>query len=102
MYAEAKMFAAFGEGNICVGCNKVKSKDIYFVAIKELKETHQIAEPVNNEDVVYNQEIILTFPTQTQMLSVMAAFTNKTYEQMLEKWNLALAKSEAREWIETS
>jgi hypothetical protein len=83
----AKMYAQFGMGTVSVGCNKFKDLEQWFIKIREIKEVKRVGQLLTIDEVELNQEIILTFPTEKQMIVVMAAFTNKTYDDVLEQFN---------------
>lgn len=76
----------FGYGSTSVGCIKAKDSNDYYVVIRPTIKTFNVGDILSNDDVNYNNEFILVFPTEKQMLSVMAALTNKTFEEIKIKW----------------
>ena len=101
----ASTLVQFGTGTVSVGCNKFKFKDgepeqwyIKIHEIKDLGKPKRVGEHLEDEDVNKSGSyIMLTFPTEKQMLIVMAAFGNKTYEAIKDNWNKAASE---REWKE--
>lgn len=89
----------FGNANLAVDC--AQAKDIYYVVIRNLKnEGEKVGDIIPKEkELNCDNEIYLVFPNEFQMISVMAAFGNKTYEQVKEKWDNREIK---KEWVDKS
>ena len=80
----------FGHGSVVVGCNETKSGD-WYVVIRPSTAKFNPGDTVKDE-VNFDNEIMLVFPTEKQMLTVMAAFTNKSFEEVENKWIEKLAE----------
>lgn len=96
MASEAKIYVEFGAGSVAVGCFKVDDPELYCVSIRELAKAAPIGSIVLKVDVIHNTEVILSFSTENQMIAVMAAFTNKSFEVVHNKWKAAQAEKEAQ------
>jgi len=96
MLSDAKIYAGFGAGSVAVGCFKVDDPELYCVSIGELAKAAPIGSIVLKVDVVHNTEVVLSFPTEDQMIAVMAAFTNKSFEVVHNAWKAKQAEKE--EW----
>lgn len=89
------IMAEFGKGTLVVGA--AKNDDYWYICISEGKFAANIGEHVEKDHIKEtSNEIILTFTNENQMLKVMAAFTNKTFEAVLDKW---MAAREAKIWV---
>lgn len=94
MASEARMFAQFGSGTVSVGCNKLTGPpEQWYIKITETKKPVTIGQSLTEDDILHNQEIILTFPTKRQMIEVMAAFTDKLCEEVEKAFDAALEAS---------
>lgn len=78
----------FGTGTISVGAGKL-ADDQWNVVIRETLKVHNIGEKLVTADINTQHEIVLTFPDEKQMLTVMAAFTNKAYDEIKTKYDAA-------------
>lgn len=97
MYAAAYMLVQFGTGTVSVGCNIIKGPIeqwcITIHEIKDLNKPFKVGEPLIENDIMREgQSIMLTFPTERQMLNVLAAIGNQTYEEVKSKFDKALAE----------
>lgn len=96
---EVIVYAEFGKGKVSTGAYKVseEGEDFYCISIKEMEEALEVGNDVPKDVSRPNQnEIILSFPTENQMIAVLAAFTNKSFEVIHNKWKAAQAKKEAK------
>ncbi|SRR6266496_1033373 len=95
MAPEAKIYAEFGLGTLAVGGSKVDDPEVWRISIRELKEAGPIGtEPTKNTYAIGQTEIILSFPTENQMIATLAAFTNNSFEVVYNKWKAAQAEKE--------
>lgn len=80
MYSTARMLVQFGTGTVSVGCNKIEGPpEQWYIKIQETNKPKLVGEVLAKSDVLPDQEIVLTFPNERQMLEVMVAFTRKDY-----------------------
>jgi len=86
----------FGTGTLNMGCAKCKGEpDQWYIAIRpKIGPPAVVGESIETKDFDDSQEIILTFPTEKQMLIVKGAFVNKSYEETKEAWDKAQADKE--------
>lgn len=92
MFAEAKIYMAFGHGTLSVGAFVV-AENLYCITVREIKGQKDIGSEVTNADVINIPEVIMSFTTENQMLNAMAVFTNRTFEEMIDEWNKKLNKA---------
>lgn len=96
-----KIMAEFGKGTIVIGCNRIQANEaseFWYVVIKASNKLLVPGEIVEKSDVDKNtNEIYLTFPSERQMINVMAAFSNKSVESVQEKWK-ARKDNQKLEW----
>lgn len=87
MSSEAKIYAAFGEGSLVVGAFKITEPEVWCITIKELKQSEPVGSVIAKDaEIIGQTEIVMSFLSERHMLSVLAAFTNKSYEEALDKW----------------
>jgi len=97
MAAEAKVYSEFGYGGLSVGGFKIPDPEMWCISIKEMKDKKEIGSSVDKDaEVVGSTQIILSFPTENQMIAVLAAFTNQSFEVVDNKWKASQAIEEAQ------
>jgi hypothetical protein len=91
IYENIRVLAEFGKGTVIIGCNRVQANEqseFWYVSIREANKQFVPGEKVETSDILdHSSEIYLTFPSESQMLKVMAGLSNKTLEAVTEKWN---------------
>lgn len=94
------VYAEFGKGKISVGAFRHENDGelFYCLSIREIGEAKEVGSSLDKNEVefVNANEIILSFPTENQMIAVLAAFTNKSFEVVDNKWKAAQAKKDAK------
>jgi hypothetical protein len=93
----------FGTGTLACGCKKIDGPPEQWVIFlrPKLGAPAVVGSKIEVKDFDNSQKIVLTFPTEKQMLTVKGAFVNKSYEETKEAWDKALAKKQAdnEEWV---
>jgi hypothetical protein len=84
-------YVLFGAGTIAVTCGQ--RNDQHYVIIRDNKIPAKIGDKLPT-DMESDLEIYLLFPDEIQMLTVLAAFTKKTYDQTETMWKEEKAKKD--------
>lgn len=96
IYEKVKLMVDFGKGTVIVACASYKVDEVdefWYISIKEANQRFDVGQKVEKSAIMLDtNEIYLTFPSRDQMLKVMAALTNKSFEVVLEKYEEAKAK----------
>lgn len=97
---DVKAYIEFGKGKVSVGGYKTdfEGEEYYCISIREMEDTKEVGSSVDKNSVNYanGNEIILSFPTFNQVIAVLAAFTNKSFEVVENNWKAAQAKKDAQ------
>lgn len=91
----------FGTGTLACGCKKIDGPPEQWVIVlrPKLGAPAVVGSNIEVKDFDDSQEIILTFPTEKQMLTVKGALVNRSYEETKEAWDKAQAeKAENFAW----
>jgi hypothetical protein len=91
-----KIAVEFGHATLGVGARQLDD-GTFRVAIYENIKPAEVGETIANEDCLTGQIISLIFPTELQMLNVMAAFVNRGYDEVKTRYDAAVAKKKEAE-----